>query len=379
MLTFFTYRLKALAKQKALVFWALMFPIILVTFFNFALSNLDTAAIFKPFDIAIVGPEDSNVVNTLNQVEMNGEKLFKLKFVTEDEAKKLLDDEKVEGIVMVETDGQTEDITLGVDSDGFNQILLKQLLDSYSQKYSMIAESVQENPDIVTNGVLDQIDFSKDYIKHIPVSEKSNNTILISYYSAIAMACLYGAFISAHSVETLQANQTPAGQRLSVSPYLKSKMLGIDFVCCFILILLCALLMMLYMRYVIGVAFSNQFGSMLFIAAIGALVSTAFGYFISLLLKRKTNAKLSIIVSITMLWSAMAGMMSTSVKYYIEVHVPYINWINPVALITDSFTSLYYYGDMSRAWDNIVILAVLFVLLMTFSVIKLRRQQYESL
>jgi ABC-2 type transport system permease protein len=381
--TFFKYRIKALAKQKPLVFWALLFPIILVTFFNFALTNIDASAIFKPFDVAIVGAEDSRLVGVMKQVEWNGDKLFKLKFVTEAEARKLLKDKKVEGIVTIEADsetgGQAENITLSVDADDSNQILLKSMLDNYNQKAVMIADAIQSNPDIATNGVLDSLDFASDNINHIPVSEKSNNTILISFYSAIAMTCLYGAFIAGNSIETIQANQSAAGKRLSVSPYRKSKMLGIDFVGCFLLILLCVVIMMAYMKFALHVEFSNQFGGILFVSVIGALVSTAFGYFISLLLKRKSAAKISIIVSITMLWSALAGMMAPPIKYYIEKHAPYVNWINPVALITDSYTSLYYYGTLERAWSNIGILMILFAVFMGISVMKLRRQRYDSI
>jgi ABC-2 type transport system permease protein len=345
------------------------------------LTNIDENAIFKSFDVAVVGAEDSQVAQVMNQVELNNEKMFRLKFVREDEAKQLLKDKDVEGIVTVTPDsaGGADHITLGVNADGYNQLLLKSLLDNYHQKAVMIEGAIRENPDILSNGLLGRLDFSQDNLKHEPVSKKSNNTVLISFYSAIAMTCLYGAFISTNSIETLQANQKAAGQRLSVSPYRKSKMLGVDFVICFLLILLCVIIMMVYMRYALRIEFSDQFGGILFISAIGSLVSTAFGYFISLLLKRKSDAKIGIIVSITMLWSALAGMMAPAIKYYIEKHVPYLNYINPVALITDSFTGLYYYGNLSRAYPNILVLLVLFVLLMGFSVMKLRGQRYESL
>ncbi|MDR1069013.1 MAG: ABC transporter permease [Clostridiales Family XIII bacterium] len=377
---FFKYRLKALAKEKPLVFWSLLFPLILVTFFNFTLTSINESSIFKPFPVAVVGSESGQLAGIMKQVEINGEKLFKLKFVDENEAKILLENGGAEAIVTIEeAGGGAETVTLGVNTDGSNQLLLKELLDNYSQKTAMITAAIKNDPNIVSSGILDKLDLTGDNIKHMPVSEKSNNTILISFYSAIAMTCLYGAFISAHSIETLQANQSAAGERLSVSPYGKLKMLAVDFAGSCLLILLCVLLTMAYMKYALGVEFSNQFGGIALVSVCGSLVSTAFGYFISLLLKRKTNAKISIIVSITMLWSALAGMMAPPLKYLVEKHVPYINWINPVALLTDSYTSIYYYGNLDKAYSNLAILLVLFVLLMGFSVMKLRRQQYESL
>jgi ABC-2 type transport system permease protein len=293
----------------------------------------------------------------------------------------MLDGKDVEGIVTVTSapDNGAEGITLSVNADGYNQLMLKEMLDNYNQKAIMITDAIKKNPDIMSSGLIDSLDFSKDNIKHEPVSEKSNNSILVSFYSAIAMTCLYGAFISTHSIETIQANQKPAGQRLSVSPYKKSTMLFTDFVVCFLLILLCVILVMIYMRLVLGIEFSNMFGGILLISAIGSLVSTAFGYFISLLLKRKTDAKIAVVVSITMLWSAASGMMNPAVKYYIEAHAPYVNYVNPVALITDSFTGMYYYGTLDRAVPNILILLIMFAVLMGISILKLRRQRYESL
>lgn len=50
----FKYSLKILLRNKALLFWTFIFPIILGTFFNMAFSNIEKEESLNIIDIAIV-------------------------------------------------------------------------------------------------------------------------------------------------------------------------------------------------------------------------------------------------------------------------------------------------------------------------------------
>ena len=47
----FIYRLKSLIKNKELVFWVMLFPIILVTLFNMAFSGFEGMAVMEPVNV----------------------------------------------------------------------------------------------------------------------------------------------------------------------------------------------------------------------------------------------------------------------------------------------------------------------------------------
>jgi ABC-2 type transport system permease protein len=78
----FINRLKCLLRDRVTMFWTLMFPIILATLFNMALSNISSAETFKAIDIAVV--DDANYQKdqyfkvVLNEVSKGDNRLFNL-------------------------------------------------------------------------------------------------------------------------------------------------------------------------------------------------------------------------------------------------------------------------------------------------------------
>src|SRR5690554_6085951 len=99
----FTYRLKSLLRDRTTIFWTIMFPIILAVFFHLALSNLGKADSFEPIDIAVIDNvqyrEDQSFSMTLEEASKGEDRLFNLKVVSEDEAKKLLEDGAIKGYI----------------------------------------------------------------------------------------------------------------------------------------------------------------------------------------------------------------------------------------------------------------------------------------
>lgn len=54
----YTNRIKCLLRDKALVFWTLLFPLILATLFHFAFSNILSDHNFKAIPVAVIENED---------------------------------------------------------------------------------------------------------------------------------------------------------------------------------------------------------------------------------------------------------------------------------------------------------------------------------
>lgn len=54
----YTNRIKCLLRDKALVFWTLLFPLILATLFHFAFSNILSDHNFKAVPVAVIENED---------------------------------------------------------------------------------------------------------------------------------------------------------------------------------------------------------------------------------------------------------------------------------------------------------------------------------
>lgn len=94
-------KLKVLLRSKEIIFWTLIFPIVLGTFFKVALSDISKEEEFKAINIAIVENEVLKEEKNLNEVieslsKEDDKQVFKLKRTeSKDEANKLLDKDEI--------------------------------------------------------------------------------------------------------------------------------------------------------------------------------------------------------------------------------------------------------------------------------------------
>ena len=104
------YSLKTLFRNRPLMFWTFAFPIILVTFFNMAFSDIEKNDKLKVIDVAIVQNEnlDKNKIFKEAFDELsdsnNDDRLFNTKYTDEEEAKKLLEEQKIKGYIKLVDD-----------------------------------------------------------------------------------------------------------------------------------------------------------------------------------------------------------------------------------------------------------------------------------
>ena len=102
------YSLKVLFKNKGLIFWTFVFPIILGTLFKMAFSNIENEEKLSVIDLAVIKNSEfdndlmfSEGIKMLSDKE-SSERLFNVKYVSLDEAKKLLLDEKISGYILLD-------------------------------------------------------------------------------------------------------------------------------------------------------------------------------------------------------------------------------------------------------------------------------------
>ena len=131
----FKYSLKILLRNKGLIFWTFIFPIILGTFFKMAFSNIEKNETLKTIDIAIVDSktyeEDQIFKETLNTLSNNDTKLFNITVTTKEISKKLLEEEKITGYLEFNPDN----VDITVSSSGVYETILRYVIDEiYCEK-----------------------------------------------------------------------------------------------------------------------------------------------------------------------------------------------------------------------------------------------------
>ena len=115
----FKYSLKILFKNKGLLFWTFIFPIILGTLFNLAFSNIEKTETFNKIDVAITPNNNSYIISAFKVLQK--ENVIKIQSSNLENSKKLLENKKVIGYI--------DNNILYVNSNGGKETILKSIMD----------------------------------------------------------------------------------------------------------------------------------------------------------------------------------------------------------------------------------------------------------
>lgn len=374
MLHLIKYNLLVKVKNFATTFWPLIFPLLLGTMFYFAFGNIDDAD-FETVQVGIVKEEepDTLFLMFLDQVENNGNHLIAAQELSGTAALAKLENEEISGIYYV---GKAPSLTVA--ANGIPQSILQSVLTSYETGKSTIRQIVRTHPSGLWKGIQKMLN-QQEPITQVSLGGHTINGTVQFFYALIAMTCLYGCFIGFGSAITLQANITALAARRCVTPTHKLKLILSEQIASFLLGYFDVIVLLVYLRYILKLDFQGKIGPMLLISFFGSLIGVSIGIFVGSLGKMKEGVKIGIILGISMICSFLSGLMNNTMKDIVEKNAPFINRINPAALISDAFYCINVYDDLERYYRNLITLAVMSVVLVTVSFLLIRRENYDSI
>lgn len=354
-----------------------------------AFSNIENSEKLEIIDIAIV--ENENFINnnafkeTFNVLsdEKNEERLFNTKYVTKEKAKELLENEEITGYIILEDEPKVIVRTSGIDETILKYVteeivqtesIMKNIIESkvnqeiqnpeafYSNLYNEIAEIMEQNTANIEN-----------------VSNNNLSYTMIEFYTLIAMTCLYGGILGVTAINNNLANMSSKGKRVSMTPTSKIKVVISTVMGSYFVQLIGLALLFVFTIFVLKVDYGNNLLLIILLSLAGSFAGLSLGVALGTVLKTNEDMKVGIIISVTMLGCFLSGMMGITMKYMVDKNVPIINKINPVAMITDGFYSLYYYDTFDRYFFNVASLLIFSLIMIGISFISLRRQKYDSI
>ena len=196
----FKYSLKVLFKNKSLIFWTFIFPILLGTFFRMAFNDIENNEAFHAFDIAVVDSPDyeNNTIfkEAISEASKDGDnKLFNVKMVNREDASKLLENKKITGYL----EFNNSDVNITINDNGIYETILKFFVDEVNSNKKIIENTLNEeinkgNLDyqMVISNVMEKLN---ETIEFKNISRSNLSYTMIEYYTLIAMAALYGGAI----------------------------------------------------------------------------------------------------------------------------------------------------------------------------------------
>ena len=359
----FKYMLLSSLRSRELIFWTLLFPFALTTFMYMAFGDIfDRTEKFEPVPVAIVKEQDNMTLTAmLNAVSAEGDKkLLITTYTGEKEAKKLLEEDQVKGIIYM-----GNKLSLTVKESGMDETMLQSVLKQFTKYESLIQDTAQKHPDKIEQAV-------KPMQQEISYFTKEENTrgnqdnVVNYFYAIFAMTCLFASFSGCVAILQMQANLTPLGQRRNVCGMKKSQF-----------ILACALL--IYMRFVLNLQIGERYAAIVLLLFVGTSFGIVFGMLIGSIAHLSQGGKIGVLVSSNLVLCALSDLMISGIKGVIEKTVPIVNDISPAALITDAFYALNVYDTYERFFVDVLSLAGLTVLLGGISIWRVRRNRYASI
>lgn len=329
-------------------FWTLLYPLLLSILFILTTSNITGDGME---DIPIGITEEHQLADILEEVE-----ILEVTETTESQALTLMEGDELSGFI-------TEDNELLVTSSGLDQTILESVLNEITQMYE--------------SGIpAENFTFDNNFIVETDADREPQ---VIMFYSLIAMMVFYTMFSSIEFVTTMQPNLSTMGARFQASPYSKTKMLMASAVGALGLGLLTnSLIIAFLMIFYQGTLFSAFLPTVLLLI-FGNIAGIGIGFAVGLFPKINANFKTFVGIIVLLALTFSAGMIGPAVRVLVNEHLPLLNSLNPVARLTDTLFRINLMDNFDDYMLTLGILIGIAVVMFVFTLVALRRKQYDSL
>lgn len=375
MFSYIKYRLKIFLKNKTMVFWTLIFPIALTTMFFFVFADMQFDTPLDPFKIAVVDNGNENMKELLTQLsdKESDSYLFDVQYTQVEEGRDLLKNQEVSVMVILDDVPKIESV-----SYDHNTTIMKSVLNTYQRVYTQITHIAQDNPQAMADIVIEDLLNANVEIHTLNSGGSEKNMNMTYFYTALGMICMYGAIWGCVVSSDLQANQTKRAARVNIAPVSKRKLLLVDYILAYLLIVGETMILFCYMKFILGVEFGEQIGLVISVCLVGILAMLSLGILIGTS-KMEWQTKMGLVSGGTVCLNFFAGMMGNGMPYMIAQMAPFMKYINPADLISRAFSMIYYYEDLSPVYLNMAILMGMAIVFTLFAYLRIRRESYASI
>lgn len=381
----YKYSLLCSTRDRLMVFWNLVFPIILGSLFQVAFGNYtEKEVLFHQIPVAYVKEEgaDGTFTELLEILERDNE-LIQVQTVGKEKAEQLLRDGEVEGIYYnepgKERDGQEEPgITLVVQEQDMNQSILNSILEQYERTCATLLTIGKEYPEGIQEAAK-LLEEDTKYLKEDSMGAASDNSILDYFYSLIAMNCLMGATTGLLCSVEFKADLSALAARRVVAGLSRFQVLWPDLAAKITLQFIYIVFTACYLMFVLHVPLGEQWGFLLLTIFVGSLLGIFLGFFIGVAGRMQYSMKEALCILVMMVSSFFSGLMMDGMQRLVERYAPVFARINPASLIVKSFYSLNIYEAYGRYLQNLGTMLVLILVLAAGSFAMVRRERYASI
>jgi len=369
----FKYRLLTIIQKKQLVFWAMLFPILLVTSYYLIVSNMiEEGPAISDLNIGIV-EETVNPYYSISDILKENNDDANIQVVDRNQAEALLKNNEIDAFVVTNFDETTGKSNYKLHAYSFNnpQWLAKFIFDS-AKSYENIGLRLR------TPGMMAE----KDFLNITTVGRTDIHMFSDFYtvYAILAMGCFNAIITGLDEIEWHKANESPFATRLTISAIDRRKRFIYSGSAAFLVQLAIITVVVLYVLFVLGLGFLREdIFKILSLMYVGTISAFFTGTFLGSVLPFNRSIKNTIGVASNLVLAAMAGTMSVYPKMLVDSVAPWVNQINPLAILSDGLYALAYYDTYHAYYSFLAKLSLYCLGIFLLNLIALRRGSFEYL
>ncbi|OPZ18312.1 MAG: ABC-2 family transporter protein [Firmicutes bacterium ADurb.BinA205] len=369
------YMLLSGFRVKSFLFWLMLFPILLGTLFKVAFGNVyENDVLFRSVPTAVVETGSDPVFHqVIDSLEEADEPILDVEYTDEENAMKLLKEGKISGIIYV-----GDKLSLSVTEQKMEQVILKTFVEQYSVNEKVINDTAEKDPSKI-QAVVDKLSEDVSACRDIPMTHGDPDIYVQYFYNLIAMVAMYGSVTGLHVTVHNQANLSALGARKNCSPTPKSVSLLADLAGSYIMQSACMILCVTFTHFVLKIDFGDRLPLVYVAAILGGILGVSFGFFFGAVNRFSFEAKIGIVMAVSMFSCFLSGLMMGQMKGIIAEHMPWFNKINPATVVADSLFSLNMYSDYSRFISRITTMLIITAVCTAAGIIVTRRKKYADL
>ena len=155
-------------------------------------------------------------------------------------------------------------------------------LSEYEIKKEIEAGNYNLNYEEIINSAIEST--NEDTVKLKNIANENLDSMMIEFYTLIAMTCLYGGMLSIASINQTLANMSNKGKRVAVSPTKKGSIVFSSLLASFLVQLIGVAILFAYTIFVLKIDYGDNIGLVALLAVIGSFAGLSMGIAVGSLL-----------------------------------------------------------------------------------------------
>lgn len=389
MLASFKTCILSLVRDKALLVWALVFPIIMTCIFMGMFSGFEDAYSMVGSTLGIV--KDANydeaigldeTLSALSDGEAEDRVADLVYYGTAEEAEAAADAGEIDAYLTVD-DASMPELHVSPQSIADNGKLpatvLTEVLDTYLRTRASLLNIEKVRPDLVQTGAA-LAAFRGNAVETVRLAATKTppDPDVRYYYALLAMAAGLGTTAAMVSVRRLLPTAGPVGARTTLASVPRWQMLAGALLGSWLCEFACMLAALVFMRTVAGIEFGGNAPLVILAVLLSTLTACAAGAFFGTI-SHMEDGMVSGISCLLSLFTGLYGPASQLLSDWIEAALPFLAQANPLWQMTSCFYSLLYYDTLDAFWARCLALVLMALAFFVLASLRMRRISHEHL